>query len=312
MNGVRMVNKGTQESMGRTIQTVGRALESAIYRWEFLDGEADAVLDELVLFQNPDGGFGHGLESDFRLPDSSPMATSVGLRILLLLPESQKRKDTIHRAFVYLEEAYDSQRGGWYIVPANVVDYPHAPWWGILEETGHTAMDAFWGNPSAELLSQFLQAGKTPESFDLNKQILHAIHLLEARSQFESEHELYCYLALYDALQGDLKARLGKILKKGVQDLLVLDEVKWEEYVPMPLNFAHPSREQDFGIQKEDIERQLDWLACKMEKSGGWSPPWGETIYQEGMKRAYHEWIGVLTLKALRWLRDFDRLAKEE
>ncbi len=310
--GVKMLSRGAQECMGRTIQTVGRSLEAVIYRWEFLDGDEEDVLKELAQFQNPDGGFGHGLESDFQLPDSSPMATSVGLRILLLLPDGERRTDMMDRAFLYLEEAYDSDRGGWYIVPANVVDYPHAPWWGILEETGHTAMDASWGNPSAEILAQFLIAERNPESFDLHKQVLHAIHLLETKTHFKSEHELYCYLALYDALKGDLQTRLGETLAKGVQAVLVLDEEKWEEYVPMPLHFVHPSRKQDFGIRDEDVNRQLDWLAVKMEKCGGWSPPWGESFYQEGLKKSYHEWIGVLTLKALRWFRDFGRLAREE
>ena len=45
-----------------------------------LDGaDADAVIHELAQFQNADGGFGHALEGDFRLPDSSPLATWVGL-----------------------------------------------------------------------------------------------------------------------------------------------------------------------------------------------------------------------------------------
>lgn len=309
---MRKLSRGTQECMGRTIQTVGRPLEAAIYRWEFLNGEANEVLDELSQFQNSDGGFGHGLESDFKLPDSSPMATSVGLRILLQLPESDRRNAMMNRAFVYLEEAYDPERGGWYIVPANVVDYPHAPWWGILEETGHTAMDASWGNPSAEILAEFLKGARQPGSFDLSKQVLHAILLLERKEEVISEHELYCYLALYDALKGDLKARLGETLTRGVQALLVTDEAKWEEYVPTPLHFVDSDRDQTFGIDREDVERQLDWLAVKMEKSGGWNPPWGESFYQEGMKSSYHEWIGVLTLKALRWFRDFGRLAEEE
>jgi hypothetical protein len=291
---------------------MGRPLEAALYRWEFLDGRPEAVLETLKPFQNPDGGFGHGLESDFLLPDSSPMATSIGLDMLLKLPAGKERDQMIDRAFAYLEEAYQADRGGWYMVSDKVMDYPHTPWWSIRPESGHTAMDQSWGNPSAHILALFLKGGRIPESFDLNKQVLYAVLNLEDREAYTSEHEIYCYLPLYDQLTGQLKNRLGDILDIAIGDLIQVDESKWDNYVPMPTHFLSPDREKDFGIEPDHIQRQLDWLVCKMEKEGGWLPPWGESFYQEGLKKSYHEWIGVLTLRALRWLRDFDRLSKEE
>jgi hypothetical protein len=308
---MRILRKGAKNGMERTIQTVGRPLEASLVRWLFTDGKAEDVIKELVSFQNPDGGFGHGLESDFRLPDSSPLATSVGIRILLELPEGNERNRMMDAAFSYLEEAYVSERGGWYAVPLAVMDYPHAPWWSINQETGHTAIDESWGNPTAEILSQFLKAGRQPDVFDLHRQVLFAVGQLEEKQEYVSEHELYCYLSLYDALEGEMKIRLEETLTEAIHELIRLDPEDWEEYVPTPLHFLDPKRASNFGISSADLNQQLDWLVCKMEKKGGWMPPWGDSFYSGELKVAYHEWIGVLTLKALKWLKAYGRIERE-
>ena len=308
---MRILRKGAKNCMERTIQTVGRPLEAKLLRWQFSDGEAEDVIRELTRFQNPDGGFGHGLESDFRLPDSSALASSVGVRILLDLPEGKERNRMMDAAFSYLEEAYLSERGGWYAVPLAVMDYPHAPWWSINQETGHTAIDESWGNPTAEILSQFLKAGRQPEAFDLHRQVLFAIRQLEEKQAYVSEHELYCYMTLYDALEGELKVRLEGTLTKAIHELIRLNCEDWEAYVPTPLNFLDPKRASNFGISPADLNRQLDWLVCKMEKKGGWMPPWGDSFYAGELKLAYHEWIGVLTLKALKWMQAYGRIERE-
>lgn len=308
---MRILRKGAKNAMERTIQTVGRPLEAKLTRWLFADGQAEDVILELACYQNPDGGFGHGLESDFRLPDSSPLASSVGIRILLDLPEGDKRNSMLDAAFSYMEEAYISERGGWYAVPVDVMDYPHAPWWSINQETGHTAIDESWGNPSAEILSQFLKARRQPETFDLHQQVLFAIRQLEEKEEYSSEHELYCYLTLYDALEGELKTRLEETLTVAIHQVIQLNPEDWEQYVPTPLHFLDPKRASDFGISPIDLNQQLDWLVYKMEKKGGWMPPWGDSFYSGELKVAYHEWIGVLTLKALKWLQAYGRIERE-
>ena len=52
-----------------------RARPIDLARWSYLQGRAGKreVMDALAAFQNPDGGFGHGLEPDFWNPHSSPI-----------------------------------------------------------------------------------------------------------------------------------------------------------------------------------------------------------------------------------------------
>jgi hypothetical protein len=59
--------------------TKARPLDRAMFRFEFEQGSASDVLKELEIFQNEDGGFGNALEPDFRLPDSSAMASTIAL-----------------------------------------------------------------------------------------------------------------------------------------------------------------------------------------------------------------------------------------
>lgn len=53
---------------------------------------ADQVIDALGAYQNPDGGFGRGLEVDIEAPVSNPFATRLAMSVLLALrnrPESE-------------------------------------------------------------------------------------------------------------------------------------------------------------------------------------------------------------------------------
>ncbi|MFB5759843.1 hypothetical protein [Paenibacillus medicaginis] len=51
-----------------------RSLERALFEYEFESGSFHAVLTELKIYQNEDGGFGNGLEPDLRCPESSALA----------------------------------------------------------------------------------------------------------------------------------------------------------------------------------------------------------------------------------------------
>jgi len=95
-----------------------RPLESAIFNYYFNDSSGDDILDSLEEYQNSDGGFGRGIEPDFKLIKSSPMATSIGLRYLSMLDNSDRGQNMIARAVEYLETTFDSNRNGWYSVPS--------------------------------------------------------------------------------------------------------------------------------------------------------------------------------------------------
>ena len=73
---MRMLSNDIFEEARKSIMAYGRPLERSLLEVYFYEGSKANVVEELKKFQNEDGGFGHGLESDFRLPYSSLMATS--------------------------------------------------------------------------------------------------------------------------------------------------------------------------------------------------------------------------------------------
>jgi hypothetical protein len=294
---------------GEFIKRSGRSLEAEYFRYLFEEGKEDAVIAETVKYQNEDGGFGHGIESDFRLPLSSPLATSVGLRHLVTVG-GNKAVTSIRKAIRYLEKTYDPERKGWFAVPKEVNDYPHTPWWDFNEKEDMTVIDYSWGNPTAEIVAYLFLNRKFVEMLNIDELVITTISKLENKVDFQSEHELYCYVKLYEVLPNELKKRLEIPLTKGVQQLIQMDESKWKEYVPTPLGFVKSPGQNHFGIPTDKVNRNLDILLEELSERGNISPPWGESFYGEGFESAYEEWQGVLTLETLIVMDHFERIEK--
>ncbi len=294
-----------QKEIRAAFLKIARPLEIARYEYQFKNGLANDVLKELNSFQNHDGGFGHGLESDFHLPNSTPMATSVGLRILDTLPSSTLRDEMIANALQYLRGAFYLDRVGWFSVTPEVNEFPHAPWWTYDKSTRMTPIDMSWGNPSAELFGYAYSYKRFIRNWPIDTFIEHALQYFERKSDFKSEHELFCFLHLYHNLSSDLRVRLEKNMKKGINALIVIDEEKWASYVPQPLDFLIFPEDNLWGISEENIRKNLQYCITLFEKKTLIYPNWEWSSYPSHWSLAKKEWTGVLTLKYLKRLQKF-------
>ncbi len=294
-----------QKKIRAAFLKIARPLEIARYDYQFEKGSANNVLKELSAFQNQDGGFGHGLEPDFHLPDSTPMATSVGLRILNNLSSSKLRDEMIAKALQYLRGVFYLNRVGWFSVTPEVNEFPHAPWWTYDISTKMTPIDMSWGNPSAELLGYAYSYQNFMLNWPIDTYIEHALQYFERKPDFKSEHELFCFLHLYHHLSSDLRVRLEKNLQKGINALVVIDKEKWSSYVPQPLDFLIFPEDNLWRISEENIRKNLQFYITLFEKETLISPNWEWSSYPSHWSLAKKEWTGVLTLKYLRRLQDF-------
>lgn len=293
------------------IEEKARPIERSIFENLFYNGSRADRVKAILAYQNEDGGFGNGIEPDFRLKKSSPMATSIGLRYLRELEDRTDARQSIQRAIKYLESTYDRARKGWYSVPKSVNSEPHAPWWNYEDNLKMTVIDQNWGNPSAEIIAYLYRYRGYLKILNINDLVENGIFRLESKLKFESEHEIYCYLKLYKEVEEENKLRIEYKLKQAIKQVLVIDDKHWHEYVPMPLDFVKAPDHNKFGIEKEIIESQLDFLVDEIEKNGCIKPPWGESFYSGDLSLAYDEWIGKLTLRALRRLSRYGRLTEE-
>ncbi len=304
-----ILSKDCFNKASEAIMKYGRPLEKNLFQRYFKDGSPENIINELKNFYNEDGGFGHGLESDIRLPYSSPMATSIGIRVLSEISEFEESKEMIKAAISYLETSFDSERNGWFAVPEEVNEFPHAPWWHYNREDGMTIIDRNWGNPSAEILAYMYRYREYVKKLDVDKLVEYAINYIENKRDFDSENELFCYIELYDVLPEKLQKRLEKRITFAIEQVIVYDKKKWHKYVPRPIDFVKGSNSNRFGILESKINDNLDFIANELELNGKILPPWGESFYNEGLGTAYDEWIGVLTLKALTILDTFKRIS---
>jgi hypothetical protein len=287
--------------------TKARRLERAQFNYLFGKGNPDEIISALKIFHNYDGGFGHGIEPDFHLPDSTPMATSIGLRILDQLPNFKKRNDLIRDALNYLKGEFDSDRIGWYAVNRRVNKFPHAPWWEFNLKEDQTIIDKHWGNPTAELLGYCWTYRKFFSNWQIEPKIEHALHYLEKKDSFPSEHEIYCFLHMYHHIPPDYQKRIKKKLTTAVQELVIFDKNQWKEYVPQPVHFLVHPEDSLWGLTKQQIYENLKYLHQQLMKEGAIRPTWEWGQYPNHWLLAKEMWSGILTLRALKILNHFTK-----
>lgn len=286
-----------------------RPLERALDAHFFGVGTVDAVLAELAAFQNPDGGFGHGLEPDLQTPASSALATSIAFQILreLQVPETHPM---VRAGIRYLLNTYDAEEKRWSIIPAGAEEAPHAPWWNYDDDLANR-FGQYLANPRAEILGYLHDyAGLVPpEMIDLlHRSVLDHLDTLPDEMEM---HDLLCYRRLMETprLPEPDRAKIQEKLRRAVDRVVVRDESQLAEYGLEPLAVA-PSPVSPFApLLRKEIDMNLDNLIEHQQEDGSWAPTWSwGSDFPEAWPAAEQAWKGVLTVSALRRLEAFDRL----
>lgn len=306
----------TQDALARAQAFVfaeARPLERAIFAYEFEDGTIEAVWEALAVFQNPDGGLGHALEADLRLPDSSVLATTVGLQVLREYGATSAHP-LVKGAMAYLVAAYDPENEVWPIIPPNADAAPHAPWWDYSEDIAD-GWNGFRFNPRAEI------AGYLQDYADLVPHALRArvtkklLTDLEAGVDKLEMHDVICCVRLAEskdlpeAVRRDLMARLTPIVDRKVSR----DPSEWGGYVLWPLEVVGHPASPFAGLLADAVARQLDFEIARQAESGAWEPTWtwGDR-HPDVWPQAKRDWSGVLTVRVLRILKRFGRITDQD
>ncbi len=304
----RELNNETLQKVKERILNEGRKLDAEALKLEFGNTDKHDYIKELILFQNDDGGFGNGIEPDFIFPSSSPMATSIGLKYLEKIDETIKGREMIKRAVEYLEKEYNYEEKRWYSAGKSLNDFPHAPWWNIDEETGRNCIDASWGNPTAELAGYLYKYREYTVKIDAKKLVAEAVRRLEEKKQFTSEHEIYCYIRMYNRVPEEFKKRMKEPITRAIEGLISTDPKEWDQYTPNPLRFIEKESKEYFGISMNLINKSLDYVINKMETEGEIKVNWEWGQYEDEWNIQKRNWIGIINLNYLVILKKFNRL----
>jgi Prenyltransferase and squalene oxidase repeat len=277
------------------IWRTARLLEQRRFAYLFLDGQRQAVLEALRPYQNPDGGFGNGLEPDIRGPVSQPVP---GWTALCILDEAGAFADPlVTRACDYLL-TITTPEGGVPFVLLSVRDYPHAPWW----ETGDQPPASL--NPTAAIAALLHKHRvEHPWLTAATEYCWRKLDQMERTDPYEMRAVLPFLDFVSDRQRAEhVFARVGpKILE---QKLVALTPTTQNE-THTPLNFA--PRPQSLArrlFSDEVIETHLDALASAQQEDGGWQFNWLAWNPASAL-----EWRGIVTTEAVVTLRAYGRLA---
>lgn len=289
-----------------------RPLERALFRLHFEDGSEEAVADALTAFRNPDGGFGHALESDLRTPSSSALATALALKILAEI-DADTEEDLVPPAIDYLLETLDRKTLTWRAVPSDTNDYPHAPWWHDEDGSLARTFDDFRIIPRVLLVAMLHHyaanvPARTLQSLtDAVVETITTIDVLGTGGGSDLEYVLI--LAQVPGLPTGVRELLVERLRHAVPSVVVGDPEKWNEYCITPLRAAPTPTSVGADTIRDLTETYLDWILDRQAEEGAWNPSWtwfGH--YPEVWEQAEREWKGVLTLETLLSLRAYGRL----
>jgi len=287
----------------------GRALERAALAHALDGGPAWQVLDALVAFQNPDGGFGHGLEPDLLSGASSAVATSVALRRLAEI-DAAPTHAVVEAAVAWTRRTIDPHARTWRIVPPETEEAPHAPWWdqdGLEERFADFVL-----NPKAELTGRLyaLAAGDDGWLDRLAEDVVREVDNRVAAGQALEMHELMATVTLVDA------PHVPVLVRRHLYDLLVplldatveRDPAAWCTYVLRPLAVAPRPGCAFASHLAELVEAELDYLIAEQADDGAWWPTWSWGRDERTWEQQRATWAGVLSLDALTRLHAYGRI----
>lgn len=289
-----------------------RPIEAGLYAYLFEGGSNDAVVAALVPYQNADGGFGHGLEPDFRFDASSALCTTFALQTLTTA-QASTTSSMVRDALRYFRLSYDPLRYTWPLIPRHDNTAPRAPWWNDSGADSPTNDDNFCVNPLAEILGHFFRYGEgdAPEWL---VPLLHKVidHFAEQPVEQSRDDELYCAMILVDSPnlpEAQREALLSALLPIAARQVQRTPDA-WSNYGLQPYQLATSPASPFLPAVADIIDQNLDYLITHQGDDGAWKPTWswfGQ--YTDIWPTAEREWKGSITLHVLHTLRNFDRLA---
>lgn len=276
------------------LQAHGRLLDRARMNHRLGRGSAAAVVEALAAYQNPDGGFGRGLEPDLATPASTAIATSVAFQALREAGVSAD-EPMVGKALAWLESAFDWETGVWPIIGPQVDQAPHAFWWDWDEGLAERWND-FRFNPSIELLGVLYAYRPAASEVVIARAEAALMEDLERGWRPTGAYDIKCGLRLLGVPTAPtaVKARVEAVLRETIAALSADDE-----HAP-PLELA-PSPDAPLAALIADrVDTAFDALLAGQDADGGWRPFWDwSAVDANAWAAAERDWRGILTRQAL-------------
>ena len=287
-----------------------RPIDLAVYRHAFENAPAEDIITALAAYQNPDGGFGHGLEADNFNPLSLPMGVWKATEYIREAGGLEPSHPIIRGILRYLESgdgfsAEHNQRAN--VVPSNN-DSPCAIWWKCPEDGGE-----FKYNPTAALAGFIVRyAEKGSEIYCKGVRLVTEAAEWYIREAPIEQHVARCFITMYD----DCKAAgvmpfdgeaLLKALDEVVDKSICRDPNRWWEYLPRPSAFIDSRKCRFYRADLEEVCRaECRFIKDYQNPNGSFYVPWTWGNDCKEWYIAENWWKAIAAIDNLKFLREFD------
>ena len=202
---------------------------------------------------------------------------------------------------------YDESRQIWPIIPPEVAEAPHAPWWNY--ETSAETFGQFLVNPRAEIVG-YLHEFSTGVPTQLLKQLTTVV--LERLDSLPDEMEMHDILCLTRLAETETLPNRDKVWEKLAQAAaprVARNAEQLTGYVLKPLWLVSSPESPLAAGLNDEVSMNLDFETEQQGEDGSWSPnfSWGDQ-YPETWQTAKKEWQSRFTVETLKTLKDFGRI----
>jgi len=297
----------TFEKARQFIYRNARPLDLARWQYHFEKGSRENVLHALSFYQNPDGGFGHGIEPDFLNPDSTPIAVWAAAEIISEVGLTDKSHPMITGILRYLESGadFDYEQNQWRnTVPSNN-DYPHAIWWEYNDGGEYKY------NPTAALAAFILRFEDTSSELygkacEIAEQ---AVKWFNSAVPFDEQHVTNCFITLYNALAetdisfADLALFKDKLCEN-VTHTICPDTEKWAaEYVTKP-SALKVTRDSIFYADNERLAQyECEFIRSSQLPDGSFTVPWQWWTDYKEFEVSANRWKSSIIISNMLYLK---------
>ena len=279
------------------IKDKGRMLDYYLIQSLFENKDKE-IINELMKYQNKDCGFGHGLEPDVQMPNSSILATEQAVKALRFVKDNKIKEQMIQDIVSYFEKSYDSEKGRFLMVTKEVSNYPHAVWWNFIDLEKNFP----FGNPDPGVIGFLYENREHLKTLNYSKLINQVVDYVLSDKFLESGmHTLISVMSFYKSVDEDVRNlihdRIHLLVKKEIDKGLE----KWDEYSlePYKIYIIGP---HFLNTHLEDLGKNLTQIISKI-KNLSVEVNWEWYQYNAEFEKVKFQWLGHLYFDMIRALK---------
>ncbi len=286
------------------MQKNARPYDRAKWNHLFHGGSKDSIVEEMLKYQNADGGMGNGFEADVLCPLSAAIPTAEAI-FQAYDYQLDCYSDWFKRILSYFENSVQDIPKYWEDAPKKAMDYPHAPWWSYEPCT------IFNPNPCAVVASAFIRYGTESQRILGLKIAEDSFRLLKSHD-FCGDHDSLNLMALVEQLCAIdsplISEEIIASMKRRILENTCFDASKYREYYFTPLDFVSSPDSMWYEDLKHGIEQTFDFWFETINEQCVWNPNFSWGIDSDVSRQVTENWKGYITVKRAKILLAFDRI----